>query len=137
MREVDWLLSDRRFPDEPRLSGVACIVCVEARIQRGAALHTETRYYVSLADLDAERAGQAVRGHWAIENSLHRVLDVTFCDDQSRLRRGHGAKNMAVVHNLAFNLVSAAKGKHSIRLRRKLAIWTPAYLEQLLSADTR
>ena len=134
MREVDWLSGERRFPGELRLPGVACIIRVEAQIQRGPALHTETRYYVSSADLDAERAGQAVRGHWAIENSLHWVLDVTFGEDQSRLRKGFGAKNMAVVRHFAFNLVRAAKDKHSIRLRRKLATWTPIYLKQLLNA---
>jgi len=68
---------------------------------------------------------------------VHWVLDVTFGDDQSRLRKGSGAKNMAVVRHFALNLVRAAKDKHSIRLRRKLATWTPAYLEQLLSADTK
>ena len=63
------------------------------------------------------------------------TLDVTFGEDQSRLRKGFGAKNMAVVRHFAFNLVRAAKDKHSIRLRRKLATWTPAYLEQLLNAN--
>ena len=114
VREVDWLSSGRRFPGELRLPGVACIIRVAARIQRGAALHTETRYYVSSANLSAERAGQAVRGHWAIENSLHWILDVTFGDDQSRLRKGFGAKNMAVVRHFALNLVRAQG--HSVLL---------------------
>ncbi len=137
VREVDWLSGERRFPGELRLPGVACIVRVQARIERGAALHTETRTYVSSADLNAERAGQAVRGHWAIENSLHWVLDVTFGDDQSRLRKVYGAKNMATVRHFALNLVRAAKDKNSIKLRRKLATWTPAYLETLLNVDTK
>jgi len=137
MREVDWLSGERRFPGELRLPGVACIIRVQARVERGAALHTETRYYVSSADLNAERAGQAVRGHWAIENSLHWVLDVTFGDDQSRLRKGFGAKNMAVIRHFALNLVRSAKDKHSIKLRRKLATWTPDYLENVLNADTK
>ena len=137
LREVDWLSGDRRFPGELRLPGVACIIRVAARVERGGTVHIETRYYVSSADLDAERAGQAVRGHWAIENSLHWVLDVTFGDDQSRLRKEFRAKNMAVVRHFALNLVRAAKDKHSIRLRRKLATWTPTYLEQLLNADAK
>ena len=62
MREVDWLSGDRRFPGELRLPGVACIIRVEANSPRGPALHTETRYYISSADLDAERAGHAIRG---------------------------------------------------------------------------
>ncbi len=137
VREVDWLSGERRFPGELRRPDVACIIRIQARIERSGTLHTETRYYVSSADLDAERAGQAVRGHWAIENSLHRVLDVIFGDDQSRLRKGFGAKNMAVVRHLALNLVRAAKDKHSIKLRRKLATWTPAYLENPLNTETK
>jgi len=78
-----------------------------------------------------------VRGHWAIENSLHWILDVTFGDDQSRLRKGYGAKNMAVVRHFALNLVRAAKDKNSIKLRRKLATWTRAYLEPLISVKTK
>jgi predicted transposase YbfD/YdcC len=133
MREVEWLSGDRRFPGELRLPGVACIVRVQACIERGAKAHQETRYYISSAALDAERAGQAVRGHWGIENRLHWVLDVTFADDQSRPRKGFGARNMAVVRHFALNLVRSAKDTKSIKLRRKMAGWTPAYLDRLLN----
>ncbi len=133
MREVDWLAGDRRFPGELRLPGVACIVRVQTCIERSGKPHTETRYYISSASLNAERAGQAVRGHWGIENRLHWVLDVTFGDDQSRLRKGFGAKNMAVVRHFALNLVRSAKDTKSIKLRRKLAGWTPDYLERVLN----
>ena len=92
MREVDWLTGERRFPGELRWPGTACIVCVQTRIEQTGKLHEETRYYISSAALDPERAGQAVRGHWGIENRLHWVLDVTFSDDQSRLRKGFGAR---------------------------------------------
>jgi len=133
MREVDWLSGERRFPGELRLPEVACIVRVHARIERGGNAHEETRYYISSASLDAARAGQAVRGHWGIENRLHWVLDVTFADDQSRLRKGFGATNMAVVRHFALNLVRSAKDTKSIKLRRKLAGWMPAYLDQILN----
>lgn len=132
-REVDWLSGERRFPGELRLPGVACVIRVQACIQRGEKNHAETRYYISSAILDAERAGRAVRGHWGIENSLHWVLDVTFNEDQSRLRKGFGARNMAVVRHFALNLIRAVKDKKSIKLRRKMAAWTPDYLSQLLS----
>jgi len=136
LREVDWLQGDRRFPGELRLTGAATIIRVEAQIQRGAKSHTETRYYIASAILTAEKAAHAVRGHWGIENRLHWVLDVVFNDDQSRLRKGHGAKNMAVVRHFALNLVRAAKDKKSIKLRRKIAGWSPNYLNQLLTAQT-
>ena len=74
---------------------------------------------------------------WSIENRLHWVLDVTFNEDQSRLRKGFGARNMAVVRHFALNLVRTAKDKRSIKLRRKLAAWTPAYLDQLLQEPVK
>jgi predicted transposase YbfD/YdcC len=135
--EVDWLTSDRRFPGELRLPGVACVIRVESRIERAGTSHAETRYYISSATLTAAKAGLAIRGHWGIENRLHWVLDVVFNDDQSRLRKGHGARNMAVVRHFALNLVRSAADKKSIKLRRKLAGWAPDYLDQLLSLSIR
>jgi predicted transposase YbfD/YdcC len=137
MREVDWLAGERRFPGELRLPDAACIVRVNARIQRGEKLHEETRCYISSAPLTAEQASAAVRGHWGIENRLHWVLDVTFNEDQSRLRKGFGARNMAVVRHFALNLVRTAKDKRSIKLRRKLAAWTPDYLDRLLREQVK
>ena len=75
-----------------------------------------------------------MRGHWAIENRLHWVLDVTFADDQSRLRNGHGARNMATVRHFALNLVRTATDKRSIKSRRTLAGRAPDYLRAILSS---
>ena len=111
--EVSWLDGDRRFPGEMRLPDVTTIVRVASRAELKDRGRFETRYYyVSSATLSAAHATQAVRSHWAIENSLHWVLDVTFGDDQSRLRTGHGAKNMAVVRHFAINLVRTVKDMH-------------------------
>ncbi len=131
-REVDWLGGDRRFPGEIRLPGVAAIIRVVSRTELKDRCRFETRYYVSSTPLSAARAAEAVRGHWAIENSLHWVLDVTFGDDQSRLRTGHGATNMAIVRHFAINLVRSAKNKRSIKLRRKRAAWDPDFLATIL-----
>ena len=64
--------------------------------------------------------------------NLHWSLDVTFNEDQSRLRAGHGAKNMAVVRHFALNLVRQVADKRSIKRRRKRASWDPKYLLEIL-----
>ncbi|ALK10427.1 ISAs1 family transposase [Blastochloris viridis] len=136
-REVDWLKGDRRFPGELRLPDVATIVRVASHAELADRGRFETRYYISSAALSATAAAEAVRSHWAIENSLHWVLDVTFGDDQSRLRTGHGARNMAVVRHFAFNLLRAVTDKKSLRLRRKRAGWDPEYCAQVLGHRAR
>jgi predicted transposase YbfD/YdcC len=133
IREVDWLSGQRRFPGETRLPGVACIVRVQTTAHIGDRTRSDTRYFISSAPLTAERAADAVRGHWGIENRLHWVLDVLFKDDLSRLRTGHGARNMAVVRHFALNLIRAATDRKSLKTRRKMAGWSDDYLASLLN----
>ncbi len=135
LREVDWLTTGRRFPGELRLPGVACVLRVETEVLLADRTRSDTRYFISSAPLSARQAADAVRGHWAIENRLHWVLDVTFGDDQSRLRKGHGARNMATVRHFALNLVRVATGKTSIKTRRKRAAWSQNYLADMLSTQ--
>jgi predicted transposase YbfD/YdcC len=134
LREVAWLDGHRRFPGELRLPGTACLVRAETRVEAAGRTRSETRYFVSSRPLAPAEAAAAVRGHWAIENRLHWVLDVTFGDDLSRLRKGHGARNMATVRHFALNIVRAANDKRSIKSRRKLAGWATDYLRTLLSS---
>jgi predicted transposase YbfD/YdcC len=134
LRETDWLDGPRRFPGELRLPGAACLIRAETRVETADRCRTETRLFVSSRPLTAEAAAEAVREHWAIENRLHWVLDVTFADDQSRLRRGHGARNMATVRHFALNLVREARDKRSIKSRRKIAGWDPDYLDAILTS---
>lgn len=133
--EVDWLLSDRRYPDEPRFPHLAMIAMVETEVERNGRIEHERRYYLSSARLDAKTFAAAVRAHWGIENRLHWVLDVVFHDDLARLRTGSGPQNMAVVKHMAMNLVRAQNDKHSLKVRRKLANLNPDYLENLLHAE--
>ena len=137
IHEVDWLDGDRRFPGEFRLPGAATIIRVQSRAELADRSRFETRYYIASAKLTATQAAMAVRGHWGIENRLHWVLDVVFAEDQSRLRKGHGAKNMAIVRHFAINLIRTATDKKSIKLRRKLAGWDTEYLAQRLGASSR
>lgn len=130
--KLDWMLSDRRFPDERRFPSLATIAMVEAITERGDKIETERRYYLSSAKLDAKAFARAVRAHWGIENRLHWVLDVVFHDDLARLRSGHGPQNMALVKHMAMNLIRHPKDKHSLKNRRKLACLNVDYLESLI-----
>jgi predicted transposase YbfD/YdcC len=129
---VDWIASDRSYPGAPRFPKLVAIAMVESRIERAGKIETERRSYISSRPLSAHAFADAVRSHWAIENNLHWTLDMTFNEDQSRLRAGHGARNMAVVRHFALNLVRQAKDKRSIKRRRKRASWDPQYLANLL-----
>ena len=133
------------------------MVRVASRTELKDCCRSETRSYISSAPLTATRAAYGVRGHWRIENSLPWVLDVVFADDQSRLRKGHGAHTMAVVRHFALNLVRSAPDRPpparsplkrgpkpsskpkamSLKLRPKMAGWNSAYMQTVLSAKTR
>jgi predicted transposase YbfD/YdcC len=135
-RDIDWMIGGRRFPDEHRFHALKSLIKTTTRTEWRGKVTEETRYFISSAQLTPQRAAEAIRAHWGIE-SLHWVLDVIFNEDQSRLRRGHGAQNMALVRRLAFNLVRAGRGKRSIKTARKLAGWDPTFLACLIMPQSR
>ena len=120
------------YPGAPRFPAIATIAMVESHIERGDKIERERRSYICSRVLSVAAFADAVRSHWAIENNLHWTLDVTFHEDQSRLRAGHGATNMAVVRHFALNLVRQGSDKRSIKRRRKRAAYDPEYLLQIL-----
>jgi len=128
---IDWIISDRHYPGEPRFADICTIVKVHARAEYADRCSFDTRYFISSAACDIERIAAAVRGHWGVE-SMHWLLDVEFKDDLSRYRTGHGAKNMAVVRRFALGLVRAHKSKRSVKTRRKKAGWDPNFLLEIL-----
>jgi len=135
--DIGWLAGDRRFPGEYRFPKLAAIAMIEATVELKDRCHRERRYYIASTALSAERFADVVRGHWRIENSLHWVLDVVFREDLSRLRKGHGAANMAVVRHFAINLVRSMEDKRSLKVRRKLAGWDVNYLASILKPASR
>ena len=129
--------SDRAFPGAKRFPRLAVIGMIETQIEKREKVSLERRYYISSRPLSPEAFADAVRSHWGIENRVHWVLDVTFKEDLSRLRIGHGAHNMAVVRHFALNLVRQAKDKRAIKRRRKVASWNPQYLTEMLQLIPR
>src|SRR3954453_959661 len=99
-------------------------------------VETEIRYFLSSCRDDPVVLGQAIRQHWAIENALHWVLDVTFREDDSRVRDQHAARNLAALRRIAINLVGRdGSTKTSVRARRKRAAWDNDYMLQLLAGS--
>lgn len=85
---------------------------------------TETRFFISSLSLgNIEKIATAIRSHWGIENSLHYVLDVTFGEDDSRIRVGNTAENFSVLRRLALNMIRCNKSKGSVRTKRLRASW--------------
>ena len=96
----------------------------------------ETRFYIASIPANAKKISCAVRSHWKIENSLHWVLDVTFNEDNSRIRRKNAPENIAVFRHAALNLLrkfkETAKKRISIKGLRKKAGWDNRTLEALM-----
>jgi len=137
-RNVRWLLAGehKRYPGHPRFPTLKSLVRTTTRSEHRGKITEQTRFFIASAPLTPERAAQAVRAHWGIE-SFHWVLDVVFREDLSRLRRGHGAHNMALVRRFAFNIVRHGRGARSIKTARKAAGWSPDFLASLISPHAR
>ena len=103
LRQIDWLDGDRRFPGEIRFVDARAMVRVEARTELKDRSRFDVRYCITSSARSAAGLAQNIRGHWGIENTLHWTLDVTFQEDLSRVRKRHGAQNMALVRKFAFN----------------------------------
>ena len=96
-------------------------------------VESEIRYFLSSCPDSPAVLGQAIRSHWAVENALHWVLDVTFREDDSRVRDRTAARNLALLRKIALNVVGRDRtSKASVRARRKKAAWNDSYMLQLL-----
>lgn len=126
---VDWLFGDRSEPGAPVMPGLATLACVEATRDDGT---PSTRYYISSARLSPRALAKAVRSHWAIENSLHWVLDVTFDEDAARNRADNGPENLAILRRLTLNLLRTARPKLGVSRKRKRAGWSDDFAKTII-----
>jgi predicted transposase YbfD/YdcC len=128
--EPDYIASLYKPEQWPGLQTVAM---VRSERRRGEDAETQTRYYISSLPSDAPQVLGAARGHWGIENGLHWVLDVTFREDDSRIRTGNAAQNMAILRHMALNLIKQEQSTtRSIRGKRLRAGWDEDYLARVL-----
>ena len=128
---IAWADIKRAWP------GLESIGIAECSRQTGDNVSKETRYYLTAIPAapqnSARRFARAVRYHWGIENSLHWSLDVSFNEDDCRVRKDHGPENLAVLRHVSLNLLKRDHTtKAGIKTRRLKAGWSNDYLEQLL-----
>ena len=122
-----------QFPEWKSLKTVG--VAISYRIENMEKFSMEYRYYISSAELTPEQFASAVRGHWAIENSLHWVLDVVMNEDACQIYRGDAPQILACARHMAQNMLRAETSrKASLRKKQQFAGMSSPYLEKVLDA---
>jgi predicted transposase YbfD/YdcC len=129
--EIGW------FAERKRWKGLRSLIRVEAERTVDGQTSREVRYYIS--SLPADDPGKLlgyIRGHWSVENKLHWCLDVSFADDDRRIREGHGAENYARLSRIALNLLKAqTRHKVGIKTKRLCCGWSHDYLYRVLTRN--
>ena len=129
-----WATDDLAWlADRPRWPGLRSVLRVDATRTLGERTTCETRFFISSLPSDAALLARVVRSHWAIENSLHWVLDVAMHQDQTRIRTDHAPENLAILHHIALNLLKQDRTeKLGIKNKRLAAGWDHDYLLRLV-----
>ena len=126
--DVDW------SEEKSKWKKLTTFGMVESIREIGDQTTKETRYFISSLPHDVKRFAQAARGHWGVENSLHWCLDISFREDDSRMRSGHAPENMAILRRFALSLIKRdPKRKIGVKASRKRAGWNNAYLMEILN----
>ena len=125
---IDWL-DKLQFPSQKSIFAIYSTRIINEKETR------ETRYYISSLPADPVKLNSATRDHWAIENCLHWTLDMTFNEDDSRIRAKNAAENIAMVRHTVLNLLRQAKSQFkdtSLKALRKNAGWDDSALDIIL-----
>jgi predicted transposase YbfD/YdcC len=96
----------------------------------------EVRYYISSLGVDVKQFARAVRGHWSIENGCHWVLDLTFREDESRLREQQLRENFAWLNRFALSLLKQHPARQSLAMKRRSCGWSDDFLMEVVSGST-
>ncbi len=112
------------------------IAVVTSLCVRDGKQSVEVRYYISSLTMDVKRLARAVRGHWGIENSCHWVLDVTYREDESRIREEALRENFAWLNRFTLSLLKRHPDRTSLAMKRRSCGWNENYLLQVLTGST-
>jgi predicted transposase YbfD/YdcC len=111
--------------------GMATLVCVRAGKET-----IETRYYISSLPVSVKLFAHAIRSHWSIENSCHWSLDMTYREDESRIRDPHIRENFAWLNRFTLSLLKQHPGKDSVAMKRRGCGWSDKFLMEVLTGTT-
>lgn len=122
------------LPDRSRWANLKAIGIAINNTLRGGKDKNEVRYYILNKYVASQRFAGAVRGHWGVENHLHWQLDVTFQEDQCRIRKGHADANFSILRRTALSMLKNESSlKVGIKNKRLAAAWDENYLEKVLT----
>jgi predicted transposase YbfD/YdcC len=124
------------LPGFMQWKGLKSIGIATSHCLRDGAETVEVRYYISSLGVDVEQFARAVRGHWSIENGCHWVLDLTFREDESRLRERHLRENFAWLNRFALSLLRQHPGRQSLVMKRRSCGWSDSFLMEVVTGST-
>jgi predicted transposase YbfD/YdcC len=130
------LAAPEELPGFLRWRGLKSIGLTTSCCLRDGKETIEVRYYISSLEVDVKRFARAVRGHWGIENSCHWSRDMTFREDESRLRERHLRENFAWLNRFALSLLKQHPGRQSLVMKRRSCGWSDAFLMEVVTGST-
>ena len=116
--------------------GMKSIGIVTSQCLRDGNETIEVRYYISSLGMGVKRFAHAIRSHWGIENSCHWSLDITYREDESRIRDKHMRENFAWLRRLTLSLLKQHPGRKSIAMKRRGCGWSEDFLLEVLTQAT-
>ena len=125
--QIGWLNQRHKWP------GLQSVIRVEYSREIKGKTKTRRRYYISSLNIGPKEIARIIRNHWQIENNLHWVMDMTFRQDECRIRTGNAAANFATIKHAANNLLQKVPGKKSLPMKRHSAAWDDDYLEKIIT----
>jgi predicted transposase YbfD/YdcC len=119
-----------------RWKGLQTIGMAVSVVVRDGKETTETRYYISSLGMGVKQFAHAIRSHWGIENGCHWCLDITYREDESRIRDERMRENVAWLNRLTLSLLKQHPGKDSIAMKRRSCGWNENFLMEVLTGTT-
>jgi predicted transposase YbfD/YdcC len=130
------LPAPEQLPGFMKWKGLKSIGLATSHCLRDGTEAVEVRYYISSLEVDARQFARAVRGHWSIENSCHWVLDMTFREDESRIRERHLRENFAWLNRFVLSLLKQHPGRQSLAMKRRSCGWSDTFLMEVVTGST-